>query len=810
VKFPLLALFAGSVVFTSLPVVAQVSVWTYHYNNHRDGANLSETILNPTNVNSATFGKLFSYTLDGHVYAQPLYAPNTAITGQGTHNVLFVATESNTVWALDAQNAGAGGGILWKAHLGAVALTTIPGLFTNKNFGTRYNNNAYTDIEPFVGSTGTPVIDTNSGTLYVDAFNGQVFGGVTNYSHWLHALNIADGTERSFGPVLVTASVPGTGVDSAGGRVTFNATQENQRSALTLAGGILYVSFAGYADTDPYHGWIIGYNPSNLVQLTNYIFNTTPNSKTAQWGANAAEGGIWMGGNGLAVDEHTNLIFQVGNGTFNANTAGGTEYGDSFIKLSTSNGLAVADYFTPYNQATLQLQDSDLGSGGPIIIPDQSGVYPHLTLGAGKGGVIYVLNRDQFTTNNLHYDATTNIDYAEQIVSGKIKGSFDTPAYFNGRIYYCASGDNLKAFTMTNSVLSGSAVSTDSTRTYPFPGATPVVSASGNNNGIVWTTQFGTPAVLVACNATNLTTEIYNSSQAAGNRDQLANGTKFSLPIVADGQVFVGGSNSVSVFGLLAGVFAFNSPAYSVQPNGGTATITVNRIGGASGAAQVSYSTVAGGTAVAGTDFTNVSGSLTWLSGDATPKAFTVPIINNPQVQPNVTVNLALSSPSTGTALGVQATATLTIIEPPIDGWKLGYFGVNANNPAVAGDSADPNHDGIVNLMAYAYAFNPLIVNSNPFQGALVGNQFRLVFPRNTAAGDITYNVQSSVNLSAWSNLLTFAAPTGWVTNVPGATVSESATNGVPPNQFVNVTATTSTNARGNATNQFLRLQVGH
>jgi hypothetical protein len=808
VKFPFLYLIAGCSFFASLSAPAQVTVWTYHYNNHRDGANTNETILNPTNVNSKTFGKLYSYALDGHAYAQPLYVPNLVITGQGKRNVLLVASERNTVFALDADNPGPGGGLLWKTNLGVSAITTIPGVFTNRNFGTRYNNDAYTDIEPVVGITGTPVIDTNSGTLYLDAFTGEISGGMTNYFHRLHALNIADGTERSFSPVIVTASVPGTGVDSVGGRVTFNPQQENQRSALTLAGGILYDVFAGYADTDPYHGWVLGYNPSNLVQLTNYVFNTCPNSTTAVFGPSAAECGIWMGGGGMAVDAYTNLYFEVANGSFNVlNNSGGTEYGDCFIKLSTSNGLAVADYFCPYNQANLAQNDTDVGSGGPILLPDQLGPFPHLLLGAGKQGVIYVINRDQFTTNNNHYDATNSVDFVGQSISSLSKSSFDTPAYFNGRIYYAASGDNLKAFSVTSGVLSTSPVNTDSSTTYAFPGATPAVSASGNSNGIVWAASMGFPGVLVACNAANLS-ELYTSGQATGNRDQLANGTKFAAPVVADGKVFMGGSNSVSVFGLLAGMFAYSSPAYSVAAAGPTATITVSRQGGTNGAAQVSYSTVAGGTAVAGADYSSASGTLNWTNGDVAAKTFTIPILNNPQVQSNVTVNLALNSPSAGAALGVQSTAALTIVEPPIDAWKLSYFGANANNPAIAGDSADPQHDGIVNLMAYAYAFNPLITNANPFHGGLAGNQFQLVFPRNTAATDITYNVQSSVDLNVWSNLLTFTAATGWVTNVPGASISESAPNGVPPNQYVNVTATTTTNAGASLANQFLRLQV--
>ncbi len=785
---------------TLLPAAAQVSIWTYHDNNHRDGANLNETILNLTNVNSTTFGKLFSYAVDGYVYAQPLYVPNVAIAGQGTHNVLFIATEHNTVYALDADTAGAGGGLLWKTNLGPSAATP------NGDFGNRYGS--YSDIRPEVGITGTPVIDLVSGTFYVDAFTHEG----ASYFHRLHALNIADGTEQGFSPVTITASVPGTGVDSVGGKVMFNAKQENQRPALTLAGGIVYVAYAGYADTDPYHGWIIGFNATNLLQLTNYVFNTTPNSTIAAYGTNAGEGGIWMAGGSLSVDDNTNLFFEVGNGIFNVtNNSGGTEYGDSFIKLSTTNGLAVADYFTPWNQFTLAQQDTDLGSGGLLMLPDQSGTYPHLLLGAGKQGIIYVMNRDQFTTGNNHFDPTNSIDFVAQTVSGQINGSFDTPAWFNGWIYYAASGsqssDKLKAFSVTSGVLSGSPVSTGP-RSYGFPGSTPSISANGTNNGIVWTLQMGTPAVLVAGNATNLTTELYNSSQAAGNRDRLANGTKFAVPVVADGKVFVGNSNSVSVFGLLAGTFSFSSSAFGIPAANTNAVITVNRVDGTNGAVQVSYATVAGGTASDGVDFTGVSGVLNWTNGESGAKTFTVPILANDVVQSNVTVNLALSNPTNGaSALGLQPNAVLTIIQPPISAWKLFYFGADANNPAIAGDSADPTQDGIVNLLAYAYAFNPLVINTNPFTGTLAGNEFQLHFPRNTAASDLTYLVQSSATLMTWSNLLTFTAASGWVTNLAGATVSESATNGLPPSPCVNVTVTISTNVTA-AAEQFLRLGV--
>jgi hypothetical protein len=803
-----LVVIAGLLALAALPAGAQVSVWTYHDNNQRTGLNANETILNLANVNSTNFGKLFSYAVDGYVYAQPLYVPNLNIQGQGTHNVLFIATEHNTVYAFDADSAGAAGGLLWKTNLGPAAVTTTA-TYTNWNFGI-VNGKPYTNTKPEAGITGTPVIDTNSGTLYVDAFTGVVGGGVTNYFHKLHALNITNGTEQPYSPVVVAASVAGSGVDSAAGQVTFNAKQENQRSALTLAGGIVYLIYASYADANPYHGWIIGYNATNLMLMTNYVFCTTPNSTISAYGAAAGEGGIWMGGNGLAVDDNTNLFVQVGNGIFNVtNNSGNTEYSDCFIKFSTTNGLAVADYFTPWNQFALAANDKDLGSGGMLLLPDQPGTFPHELLGAGKQAVIYVLNRDQFTTGNNHFDPTNSIDFVVQTNFGILNntvGSFVTPAYFNGRIYYAVSLDYLKAIALTNGLVSGAKVLTNTTAgTYNPPGATPSISANGTNSGIVWTLNTSPPK-LVACNATNLAADLYSSTNA---RDQLGNGTKFAVPTVADGKVFVGSSNSVSVFGLLAGTFSFGSAAYSVPEANTNVTITVNRIGGTNGAVQVSYATVAGGTATNGVDYTGVSGALHWTNGESVPKTFTVPVLNNTNVQSNPTVNLALSNPTnSSSALGVQPTAVLTIIEPPINIWKAAYFGANANNPAIAGDAADPAHDGIANLLAYAYAFNPLVVNTNPFIGKLVGKQFQLHFPRNTSASDITYLVQASGNLSIWSNLLTFTAASGWITNTPGVTVSESPTNGSPPAQSVNVTATTSTNVMLVATNQFLRLQI--
>src|SRR5436190_1350467 len=330
----------GMGLLLSQHLFGQVNVLTYHNNARRTGENTNETVLTLTNVNQTSFGKLFTFSVDGHVYAQPLHVSGINIPGQGTHNIVFVATQHNSVYAFDADsNAGVSGGLLWHLNLGPSAATPSP------DFGTRYGS--FGAILPEVGITGTPVIDASSGTLYVDALTHEG----ASYFHKLHALNITNGTEQPFSPVIVSASIPGTGVGSTNGLLKFEMKQQLQRSALTLAGGIVYVAYAGY--------------------------------------------------------------------------------GDSFIRLSTSNRLAVADYFTPYNQAFLADNDIDVGSGGVLLLPDQPGPEPHLMVGAGKQGVVYLMNRDMLTTGNNHYNAGGSSDAVLQtVVLGG--GSFDTPAYFNG------------------------------------------------------------------------------------------------------------------------------------------------------------------------------------------------------------------------------------------------------------------------------------------------------------------------------------------------------------------------------------------
>jgi len=565
-----------SLNFTTLasnPAATRLSVLTYHFDNTRQGQNTNETLLTLTDVNSATFGKLFSYAVDGAIYGEPLIVTNVAIPGKGVHDVVFVETEHDSVYAFDANDANAG--LLWQTNLGISSVTP------NNDFGNRYG--PYHDLVPEVGATGTPVIDPLAGTIFLDAFTHE---GTNIYYHRIHALDITTGQERPHSPVVVAASVPGTGVEGNGSVVTFVPELQLQRPAMTLAGGVLYASYGSYADSDPYHGWVIAYNSTTLARLTNGIFCTTPNATVAAFGTNAGEGAIWMGGNGLSVDSNNNLYFETANGSFQNTNALGPDYADSFVKLSTTNGLSVSDYFTPYDQASMQSYDADLGSGGPLLLPDSAGsaLHPHLIVGAGKNGRIYLVDRDQMTTANLHYNTGGNDNQIVQSSANNTIGSaFASPAYFNNLIFYQGDYDVMKSFQISGGMFNFTPASRSST-SFGYHGSTPVVSANGTNNGIVWVIQADAyssagPAVLHALNATNLAQELYSSSQNL-TRDNPGAAVKFTVPTVAGGKVYVGTAFALSVFGVQ--VF-LDTPV--IAPGGGafTNTVTVSLTDGSPG-----------------------------------------------------------------------------------------------------------------------------------------------------------------------------------------------------------------------------------
>jgi hypothetical protein len=508
-------------------------ILTYHNDNMRTGRNTSESTLTLKNVNSNTFGKLFVISTDGRVDAQPLYVPSVTIAENGTHNVgthnvLFVATENDTVYGLDADS----GTTLWQATM--LASGEVPS--DNRNCG---------QVSPEIGVTSTPVIDPAAGphgTIYVVAMSKDSSSG---YHQRLHALDITTGAEQFGGPVEIAAQYPGTGDNSQNGYVIFDPKQYKERASLLLLNHVVYISWASHCDDRPYTGWIIGYKETTLAQQS--VLNITPNG---------SEGAIWASGGGLAADSNGNIYFLDANGTFDTSlNANGFpvngDYGNAIMKLSTKkNQLAVSDYFNMYNTVAESNVDEDLGSGGTLVVPnfkDSSGVLHELVVGAGKDMNIYLANR----TNMGKFNPNNNSQIYQEITGALAGPVFSSPAFANNSIYYGAVGDSIKAFSFNSSgQLNPTPVSATSTQ-FADPGATPSISGSSDKDLILWATENTSPAVLHAYNARNLAVELYNSNQAPGGRDNFGNGNKFITPTIANGKVYVGTTNGVGVLGLL-------------------------------------------------------------------------------------------------------------------------------------------------------------------------------------------------------------------------------------------------------------------
>ncbi len=541
------------------PVQNLTAVLTYHNDNTRQGANTNETILTLANVNSNSFGKLFNCTVDGLVYAQPLVMTNVSIPGKGTHNVVYVATEHNSLYAFDADdNSGPNAAPLWQTSFinPGAGITTVP----NGDLGT-------TDITPEVGITSTPVIDPVSSTIYVVVKTKEPG---PNYVQRLHALDLGTGAERTtfHSPNVIGATnYPGvgTGDNDGAGHVLWNPLKSHCRSALTLLNGAVYMAFASHGDNGPYHGWMMAYNATNIAQQVG-IYNATPNGGL---------GGFWDGGGGPSVDAQGYMYFQTGNGTFdgNLNITTTNNYAMSVLKLATTNGIQLVDYFAPSNAVNLSNGDSDLGSAAPIILPDSAGsaTHTHLVVGGGKTPPIYLIDRD----NMGRFNGTTGPDNIVQQFNGGPGGDRDlTPAFFNNTMYMYDSSGKIGAFKINNAVFNTTPVRTPDTLDNKG-GATASISANGTSNAIVWVIYNtggqtpATPAVLRAYNATNVALKLYASDQIPA-RDSAGSAVKFTVPTIANGKVYVGAQYSLSVYG--NGIF-LATPL--ISPNGGTFTNSV-------------------------------------------------------------------------------------------------------------------------------------------------------------------------------------------------------------------------------------------
>jgi hypothetical protein len=519
-RFGLLLLY----MMIGIQSASHAQVLTAQYDNFRTGADLHETVLKPSNVNTRDFGKLFSRTVDGDVFAQPLYVPSLVIPGVGKRNVVFAATEHDSVYAFDVN--GTRDAPLWKTS------------FIDPQHGTTplSEHDVFCPfITPEVGITPTPVIDAATRTMYVLARTDE--HGV--FMQKLHALDITNGKEKLGSPVVISATVQGSGDGAVGGKINFDPLKENPRAALLLVGGEVYLTWASSCDIGPYHGWVMAYDAHTLQQRA--VLNTSPDGGDA---------GIWQSDAGAAADDEGNIYVATGNGTFNGAKAGGRDFGDSVLKLRLEGQrLMVRDYFTPFNQKVLDAKDWDLGSQGPVLLPAQPGAHPHLLVVAGKEGKLYLLDRDKLGKFQEGSDSQI-----VQSVKG-VKDAYGAASYWNGHIFFTDRSDTTRDFTMNNGLLVMKGVTTPMSS----PGATPIVSADGTKDAILWVVStkewneahMDRPAVLHAYEARDITHELYNSEQKS-ERDRADMTVRFAIPTMADGRIFVGARGRLDVYGLLS------------------------------------------------------------------------------------------------------------------------------------------------------------------------------------------------------------------------------------------------------------------
>jgi hypothetical protein len=533
-----------------------VTVPTWRYDLTHAGQNTSETALTPTNVNTSSFGKLFSLPVDRTVYAQPLYVPGLTMSDGLVHNVLFVATENDSIYAFDADsNGGANANPIWQvslltaAHGAGAGATSVP-----------WEDSGSPDVAPTVGVTGTPTINPATNTLYVVAATKE--NGI--YFSRLHAINILTGAEQPNSPVEITATVAGTGNGSSGGKLTFSPLWENQRTALNYYNGYVYFGYGAHGDNGPWHGWLFAYNATTLAQSA--VVCLSPNG----YGS-----GVWEAGAGMPIDEDAaggRMFLATGNGTHSAYPplSATTELGESIVDFNLANGgLTLADSFTAFNYQTLNDADLDVGSGGVLMVPDQPGAYPHILVQSGKEGRIVVLNRDQLG-GYAAAGGSSNTN-ALQDIDNAIKGLWSTPAYWNGNVYIWGDGDVPKLFKLNSGVMD-TVPSSQSPITSAFPSPSFSVSSNGTQDGIAWAVrsdQFNThgAAVLYAWSAADLTTPLYESDTNS-KRDAAGAANKFSIPMVTNGKVYVAANGQVDVYGLFNG--EPNAVAPVITPDGGT------------------------------------------------------------------------------------------------------------------------------------------------------------------------------------------------------------------------------------------------
>jgi uncharacterized protein (TIGR03437 family) len=649
-----------------------VSVLTYHNDLSRTGQNLNETLLTPASVSSGRFGRVFTYAVDGQVYAQPLYMPGVFIPGKGIHNVVFVATEHDSVYAFDADNYVAPP--LWHVSFLDPAAGVTAASAADLECGS---------IIPELGITATPVIDPASGTLYVVAMTAEP--SIDGYMHRLHALDVATGAEKPGSPVEIHASAPGQGDGNT--TVQFRPGLYKERAGLLLLNGVVYTAWASHCDAGNYHGWIIGYDQTTLQQAA--VYADTPN-----W----SEGAFWQGGAAPSADADGNMYVVSANGTFDLNL-GGSDLAESVIKLSTGKSLSVADYFTPYNANELSVKDIDFGSSGALLLPEGTGgsAHPHLLVSGSKSGSVYLLDRD----NLGHFQAEGDGQIVQSLV-GAVGPLFGIPAYFNKTVYLSGAHDQVKAFSFQDGLLSVLPVS-ESSATFSGLGSVPSISANGARNGILWTID--STAQLHAYDAADLGNQL---SQAS-----VSSFVKFSTPTIANGKVYVGTLNSLDVFGLRdpgSGNVAAVVSAAGFQP-GPVAPGSIVSLFGSNLAPRA--------TTVFDARWPNVlEGSTVFVNGVAAPLAYVSPTQINAQIPYETNAGQATVNVVSGDRVLPPIELTVQPVAPRLF--------VDGQNHLMAqdqdGSANGPNHPAAPETLLTVYltgqgALNPPIANGAPAPG---------------------------------------------------------------------------------------------
>jgi hypothetical protein len=682
-----------------------VPVLTWRYDLSHAGQNTSETALNPANVNTSSFGKLFSLLVDSTVYAQPLYVPGLKMSDGQVHNVLFVATENDSIYAFDADsNGGASSNPIWQASL----LTSAYGAGAGAT-AVPWADNGSPDVAPTVGITGTPAIDPATNTMFLVAStkeNGAYFSR-------LHAINIVTGKEQPNSPVNITATVAGTGNGSSGGQLSFSPLWENQRPALDFYNGYIYIGYAAHGDNGPWHGWLFAYNATTLQQAA--VLCLSPNGVGA---------GVWAAGAGLPIDTSVTggrMYIVTGNGTFSSAPpfTASTEYGESVVAFSLANGkITPVDEFTSFNYQTLNDHDLDQGSGGLLMPPDQQGAHPHMLITAGKEGRILVLNRDNLGGLVTGTSNTNALQDISDVIPAN-QGFWSTPAYWNGNVYFWAENNVPMLFKLNSGVMDSQPAS-QSTITSAFPDPTFSVSSNGAANGIAWAVrsdQFNSngPAVLYAWNANDLTSTIYESDTNP-QRDTAGPANKFSIPVVTNGKVYVAAHGEVDVYGLLNGEPTTASPV--ISPDGGSFSTSQSvSLSSATSSAAIFYTLDGSTPTPASTEYT---GSIT-ISTDTTIKAIaSAPGYLQSSVSSAVFTFTTQTPPVTFSPAGGTYTSAQTITLSDTDANAKIYYTTNGSTPSPSSTLYTGPIHVTVSETIKAMAVDSALSNSNVTSAAYV------------------------------------------------------------------------------------------